>query len=135
MYKKILVPVALDHRTNTAIALEVARKLKAKGGEIIALHAVEPIPGYVTNYLPAEQIRAGREAAKAALVAELGGVSDVKAEMINGPSGRAITEYAAEHDVDCIVIASHKPGLQDYFLGSTAGRVVRHAGCAVHVVR
>jgi universal stress protein F len=25
--------------------------------------------------------------------------------------------------------------LQDYFLGSTAGRVVRHAQCSVHVIR
>lgn len=135
MYKKILVPVALDHRPNTATALEVARKLVSEGGEIIALHAVEPVPGYVANYLPAETMKAGREAAHAALVAELGGVSDVKALMVSGSAGRAITEYAEEQGVDCIIIASHQPGLQDYFLGSTAGRVVRHATCAVHVVR
>ena len=43
---------------------------------------------------------------------------------------------AAEDDkVDLIIIASHKPGLQDYFLGSTAARVVRHASCSVLVVR
>ena len=36
---------------------------------------------------------------------------------------------------DCIVIGSHKPGLIDYLLGSTAARVVRHAPCAVHVLR
>ena len=34
-----------------------------------------------------------------------------------------------------IVIASHDPGLADYLLGSTAGRVVRHAHCSVLVVR
>jgi len=39
------------------------------------------------------------------------------------------------HAVDLIVIASHRPGLKDYFLGSTAGRVVRHSPCAVHVIR
>jgi universal stress protein F len=33
------------------------------------------------------------------------------------------------------VIASHRPGIQDYFLGSTASRVVRHANCTVHVMR
>ena len=135
MYKKILVPVALDHRPNTEVALKVARTLLSEGGEIIAIHAMEPIPGYVSHYLPEDQIREGREAAKAALVSELGGVKDVKVELINGAAGSAITEYAADHDIDCIVIASHKPGLQDYFLGSTAARVVRHAKCAVHVVR
>ncbi len=42
---------------------------------------------------------------------------------------------AVAHAVDCIVIGSHKPGLSDYLLGSTAARVVRHAPCAVHVYR
>ena len=32
-------------------------------------------------------------------------------------------------------IASHQPGLQDYFLGSTAAKVVRHATCSVLVMR
>ena len=40
-----------------------------------------------------------------------------------------------ETDTDCVVIASHRPGLQDYLLGSTAARVVRHAACSVHVLR
>jgi len=42
---------------------------------------------------------------------------------------------AKEKDVDLIIIASHRPGLQDYFLGSTAAKVVRHATCSVLVVR
>ncbi|WP_245271088.1 universal stress protein [Hoeflea phototrophica] len=49
--------------------------------------------------------------------------------------GSTIVEYAAAHEIDCIIIASHRPGLQDCFLGSTASRVVRHAKCAVHVIR
>ena len=124
MYRKILVPVALDHRPNTAKALEVAQELLSEGGQIIAVHAMEPVPGYVAHYIPEDQIRAGQEAAKAALVAELGGAKGIKTELIHGPAGAAIVEYADNRDVDCIIIASHKPGLQDYFLGSTAARVV-----------
>ncbi len=135
MYRKILVPVALDHRPNVATALAVARTLKDADGEIVAVHAIEPVPGYVTHYVPEEVLEEGRTAALAALRAELGGAGDLKAELISGPAGHAITEYAAAHGVDCIVIASHRPGLSDYFLGSTAARVVRHARCAVHVVR
>ena len=37
--------------------------------------------------------------------------------------------------VDLIIVASHRPGLQDYFLGSTAAKVVRHAKCSVLVIR
>ena len=42
---------------------------------------------------------------------------------------------AKEKNADMIIIASHRPGLQDYFLGSTAAKVVRHATCSVLVVR
>lgn len=55
--------------------------------------------------------------------------------VIEGHAGHTIVDYAAKNGVDCIVVASHRPGFQDYFLGSTAARVVRHAPCSVHVVR
>ena len=53
----------------------------------------------------------------------------------SGALGLAIIDYANDHDIDCIVIGSHKPGLRDFLLGSTAARVTRHAPCAVHVLR
>ena len=93
------------------------------------------MPNYVSSYLPEDHIKEGKSAAKAALKAEIGGVLNVKVDLVVGSAGNAITNYADTHNVDCIVIASHQPGLQDYFLGSTAGRVVRHAHCAVHVIR
>ena len=55
--------------------------------------------------------------------------------MVTGHAARTILDYAEQMKADCIVIASHDPGIQDYFLGSTAARVVRHAHCSVHVVR
>ena len=113
MYKKILVPIALDQGPNTASALEVAQKLKADDGEIVAVHAIEPIPSYAAHNIPAELMQSGRDEALAALISELGDVQGVKAELIDGSAGRAITDYADNHDVDCIVVASHQPGLQD----------------------
>ena len=59
----------------------------------------------------------------------------VRAEITRGQAHHAIIEFAVKHGHDCIVIGSHKPGLVDYFIGSTAARVVRHAPCAVHVHR
>ena len=44
-------------------------------------------------------------------------------------------EKTNESGADLLIIASHRPGLQDYFLGSTAAHVVRHAACSVHVIR
>ena len=135
MYKNILVPIALNHGAKTAEALDVARKLLADGGTMTALTVMEAIPPYVAQYLPDEQEAKAHSEVHAALVAELGGVEDAKVDVVTGHAGRTILEYAEEHGADLIVIASHRPGLQDYFLGSTAARVVRHAPCAVHVVR
>jgi len=135
MYKNILVPIAPDHSRDTGTALNLARRLLDEGGKITALTVVEAIPGYVAQYLPAGQIERNQAEIEAGLKAELGGAKDVKTDVVTGHSGQTIIDYATEKGVDCIIIASHRPGLQDFFLGSTAARVVRHAPCAVHVLR
>ena len=43
--------------------------------------------------------------------------------------------YAKKIGADLIIVASHKPNVGDYLLGTTAARVVRHATCSVFVVR
>ncbi len=135
MYKNILVPVALDHEQSTGSALETARRLLVKGGKITLLNVIEQVPSYIAQYLPHGQIAKNIANAEASLAAEAGGLSDVSSVVVSGNAGITITEYAEENGMDLIVITSHRPGLQDYFLGSTASRVVRHAVCAVHVLR
>lgn len=135
MYNNILVPVALDHQHDTAEAIEVAEKLRGEGGKITLLSVVEAIPGYVAGYLPEGQQEKNRAEIEASLKAEAGTVKGVESKVIVGHPGGSIVDYAKDHDVDLIVIASHKPGLQDFFLGSTAARVVRYSQCGVHVMR
>ncbi len=134
MYKNILVPVALDHERDVATALAIAGALAVKGATITALTVVEAIPAYVMAGFPDNQADRNRSAALDALKAELGAF-EARPVVVSGHAARSILDYAEGHGVDCIVIASHRPGLQDFFLGSTAARVVRHANCAVHVVR
>jgi nucleotide-binding universal stress UspA family protein len=135
MYSNILVPVAFDHGRNTMEAMEIAKALSAEGAKITALHVMEEIPSYVAQYLPEGQTERNLNDLKEHLKAELGEIEGVTIKVVSGHAGHTIVEYAADHDIDCIVVASHRPGLQDYFLGSTAARVVRHAPCAVHVSR
>lgn len=134
MYRKILVPMALDHGISPE-TLEIAHALKAEGGEIIALHVYEAPPSSVGAYLDEEVVRSAFEAARAKLHEKLEGIEGVTPILLKGHSARTIIDYADENGVDCIVMGSHRPGLRDYFLGSTAARVVRHATCAVHVQR
>ena len=135
MYKNILVPVAADHDPRTGGALDVARTLAAEGAKITALTVVEALPGYIQSQLPEGQVRQTVLDVEAGLKADLGGVSDVAPVVVEGHSARTILDFAEEQGVDLIVMASHRPDITDYFLGSTASRVVRHAHCAVHVLR
>ena len=135
MYSNILVPVAFDGDHPVAPALTVARALASETARITFLHVLEKIPGYAINYMPSGY----RDEVKKALTAELadlaGQVPDGKGVLIEGHSGRSILDYADAESCDLIVIASHRPGMQDLLLGSTASQVVRHAACAVHVLR
>ena len=134
MYKKILVPMALDHGLSKD-TLESAKALSGGNGEIIALHVYEAPQGSVQAYLDDAAKEEGLARARAELRAKTEHLDGVKAEMVIGHTYRTIIEYAATHSIDCIVMGSHKPGFSDYLLGSTAARVVRHARCAVHVYR
>lgn len=135
MYTNILIPVALDHTHDTSDAIEIAQRLRGEGGKITLLTVVEAIPGYVASYLPEGQLEKNRTENEAALIAKAGEVEGVEAKTIVGHPGGSIVDYAKDNGVDLIVIASHKPGLQDFFLGSTAARVVRYSQCPVHVLR
>jgi universal stress protein F len=135
MYKNILVPLAPDHQAVASGSLGVARALLAPGGHIRVLTVIEPIPAHVAQYLPADQHKKVLRDVEAELKAEFGSAKDVSVMALIGHPAQAILETASDGAFDCVIIASHRPGLQDYFLGSTAGRVVRHAQCAVHVTR
>ncbi|MFT5358234.1 MAG: universal stress protein A, partial [Polyangiales bacterium] len=61
----------------------------------------------------------------------------VKIDALQGLSAAAtICDYAKQHAVDYIVLATHgRTGLKHMLLGSVAEKVVRHASCSVFVVR
>ncbi len=134
MYSKILVPMALDHGVS-AQTLEIAKALSDDQATVIALHVHEAPQGSVSAYLDADIVKEGFEKARKLMHEKLSGIDGIEPVLIKGHTYRTIIDYATEHGVDCIVIGSHKPGLSDYLLGSTAARVVRHAPCAVHVHR
>lgn len=137
MYKNILVPVEPSHVERHEAALEMARVLSdPAGAHITAMTVIEPVPGYfaMAESLPDLQFQAG-EQTLARLKEFVGDRADVKTRVLHGHAATEIIGFAEREGVDCIVIASHKPEFVDYFLGSTAARVVRHAPCAVHVMR
>lgn len=135
MYMNILVAIDPSHE-HAREALEMATHLAENtSAAITALTVVEPLPAFVAAEVPQEiDLRQGEEAMNH-LREFVGPRSDIRTEVRHGRAGQTIVDYATEDKSDCIVIASHKPGMADYFLGSTAARVVRHAPCSVHVMR
>lgn len=135
LYKHILVPVLLDPDAPPTQALDVAKRLSDEGALVTLLHVMEEIPAYAKAYLSQAHLDQGRKEVLDMVKAMAEGIPGGKAEVMEGHSSRTILDYAEAKGCDCIIVSSHKPGVQDYFLGGTAARVVRYAQCAVHVVR
>lgn len=134
MYKHILVPIAPSQDRQKSPAMDIARLLKAPGGKISVLSVLEEIPSYVEAYVPPAQLEKNAADLHATLKATVG-ADDVELHVVAGHSANTILDWTKTHDVDCIILSSHRPDLSDYILGSTASRVVRHAQCSVIVMR
>lgn len=135
MYSNILVPISFDDDRDAAGAIGVARSLAADGGVITLFHVMEQLPSYALAYISDEHRAESRRAVQAELDSMAEPVPGGRGVVVEGHSGRTILDWAEDEEVDCIVIASHRPGMKDVFLGSTATQVVRNAHCSVHVVR
>jgi nucleotide-binding universal stress UspA family protein len=118
-------------------------------GSVILCHVLEtvvtPAPLYA-QYYPAElmtpEVRAQAEQdARQALLdrvptgAPLNNVPHT-VRLAHGNAAREIVHLAASSNVDLIVISTHgRTGLKHWLLGSVSEQVIRHAHCAVLVVR
>ncbi len=135
MYKNILVPVVLDKDHDTQASFEAARLLANADAEFTLLHVQEPNPTYVASQIPEEVLANTRKELQEGLRRNTAELPGAKPRLISGSAGRVIVDFANENDIDYIVLASHKPGIENIFIGSTANRVVHHANCSLHMVR
>lgn len=135
MYQHILIAVALGAEKEPEQSLKVAKLLATKATRVTVLHVKEAIPGYAITYMPADYETGLKEAIRSQLDELAKGFENGHGALVEGHSGRTILEWAEDNAVDCIILNSHQPSFEDYILGSTAARVVRHAKCSVHVIR
>ncbi len=136
----ILVPVDFSESTPSSIAyaLELAGKFSAR---ITLYHVVQIMypPGLEPVFTYEKEIKAVQDEAEKQL-RELAGsiapMAEVNTALESGVPWDCIVNRADKYGVDLIVIGTHgRSGLKHLFLGSVAERVVRHAPCAVLVVR
>jgi nucleotide-binding universal stress UspA family protein len=136
MYKTILVPIDMAHIEKGKAMIDIAMVQGDKDTQTILLNVVEELPAWVASQLPSGVLDESRQSA----LEELKAIADtaninVDVEVRAGHPYKTILEVADKSGAELIIVASHQPGLEDYFLGSTAAKIVRHAKCSVLVVR
>jgi len=134
--KKILVAIDIERTGGNDSSIKAAQDIAGvMDGDLALLYVIEPMPSYVVSQVPEAVIGERKSHAEEELrrLAAQYGCSD--AVVREGSPATEILEHASDIEADVIVLHSHDPGLADYFLGSTASRVARHAHCSVHIVR
>ena len=139
MYSEILFPTdggpasqaALDH------ALDHAERYDAR---LHTLYVVDTTAYASLDAGAQTVINALREEGETALqtVAERAEAADVSvvSEIISGAPHKQLLQYAADNEIDLIVMGTHgRTGLDRYLLGSVTERVVRTADVPVLTVR
>ena len=141
MYKDILLAVDVQDPEDQMKAVGTAAEYAKAFGS--TLHVISVVPDYglaiVGSYFPPDHEEKTLAMAKENLQAfcdkHLPEGIEVQHIVGHGRIYQEVLRYAEEVGADLIVMASHKPGLEDYLVGPNAERVMRHASCSVLVVR
>lgn len=110
MFQRLLVP--LDFTKKNTAALEMACRLSdPKSGELVLIHVIEEIDRISSRELKPFYRRLEANALKemSAIERKLRSrVRLVKREILVGRRAEAVLRYASEHDIDLIVMSSHR---------------------------
>jgi nucleotide-binding universal stress UspA family protein len=141
--KKVLVPTDFSESARHALTygISFAREYSA---QLTLLHVVENLTvGYASDLFPVPMAEVFQEISGYAKT-ELGKLEGVAREkkvevvqhVVQGKPSAEIMRFAAENEIDMIVLGTHGKGMLDQALfGSTTERVVRRAPCPVLTVR
>lgn len=144
--RRILVPTDFSEHSRHALMYGAAFAEKFDA-ELYLLHVFQDLAVYQPDAVtvgppvvpPLEELTAAARAGLDRLIRENKLERfKVHAEVREGSPVEEIVEFAAQNDVDLIVVATHGRGwLAHMLMGSTAEKVVRKASCpvmAVHLV-
>ena len=140
MYKKILVPVDLadesSWKTTLPVASEFARLFEAS---IVVVTVVRDSQAYWEGaYLPFaydELLDRSKRSLTTIISNHVPTGISVSAQVGHGSVHREILRIAQEEQVDLILMAAHRAGIRDHFIGPKTARVANDSQCSVLVVR
>lgn len=138
MYKKIMVPVDLNHTDRLEKALMIAADLAGLYGSAVHYVGVTTSgPGSVAH--TPEEYTSKLEAFGKAQAEKYSLPQETTATYVShDPSidlDRTLLKAVEESGADLVVVASHVPGLPEHIFASNAGYLAAHAKISVMVVR
>ena len=136
-HETVLVPV--DFSEESQNALQAAVELAGDASKVHLIHVLPPLeaisPAVVWGDL-SDETRIDAVKTYSTKFLSDHGATGASIEVRVGSPGYEVTEYAKEIHADVIVISSHGyHGIKRMLLGSVAEAVIRHAHCAVYVLR
>lgn len=144
MSHTILVPIDISETnlTNQVIP-HVEAQAKIDDAKVHFLTVIPSVPYYAalglaySAELPDKDNLKGDALAKLNEIVKQFNLPDDRTEthVIYGSPKDQILKFADDVHADLLIIASHRPDITTYLLGSNASAVVRHAKCPVLVVR
>lgn len=140
-FKNILCPV--DFSTCSRNALTAATELaRSSDAALTIVHVWQPpLYGAPEAMMPGDVIQQMAQDAERTLAdweasAKAAGIKTAKSTMVTGAPWNEIMRLAEATHADLVVMGTHgRTGLKHALIGSVAERVVRHARCAVLVIR
>lgn len=144
MYKTILVPVDISESDLThQVIPHVEALAKMNDATVYFMTVIPSIPYYTSLGLAYSASVPSKEEFRKEALLQLTEIvkgfnipeDRIKKNIFSGTPKDQILEFADDIHPDLIVIASHRPSVATYLLGSNASAVVRHAKCSVFVAR
>ena len=136
-----------DFSENADLAFDLAFDLAKKyGARLFLIHVVPPLvfPSPIMEEFISEQanypfmeqvIQRSEEQMESRYVQRMGDYSNFQVRVLSGHPASEILNFVDQEQVDLVVMGTHGfTGLAHFFLGSTAEKVVRRAGCSVLTV-
>ncbi len=149
MTKKILVPIALEHKSSWIMALpEAVAQAKAFCGKVWVMTVVPHLVGDLDwRYTIQDDEKGGLKFD----INDLVGQAEKRLrelvteyapnDLVGGVTAKPGTIYERiiattdQLEIDLIVMTAYRPSLKDYLVGPNTARVSRHADCSVLILR
>ncbi|WP_440284342.1 universal stress protein UspF [Escherichia fergusonii] len=144
MSRTILVPIDIsDSELTQRVISHVENEAKIDDAQVHFLTVIPSLPYYASlglaysTELPAmDDLKAEGKSQLEDIIQKFNIPTDrIHIHVAEGAPKDKILELAKTLPADLIIIASHRPDITTYLLGSNAAAVVRHAECSVLVVR